>query len=339
VAGRGSSRGGVTVLVAITLVPLAVACGVIGLAAAAVVGAPAQDTGGPVEGIPAEYLAAYRGAAARFHFGSDGWSYLAAIGKIETDHGRSTAPGVHSGQNAHGCCAGPMQIHNGFGSGGGTWGKFKVDGDGDGRLDIYDPEDAIATGAHYLSASGAPQDWRRAVYTYNHAGWYVDDVFAQAAEYRRAVVVPIVTGAPRRRWLAPVPGFPGERCDARIVPDVTALIRTYGLTLIDCYGGPPHKPAGEHPLGLATDLAPRDGDWSRTERLARNAGWSPACAQSGCPGRGPFRVVLYNGYPGHGDPAHSPRPHLHLSWQHGPAAPFSRAPWVRTLLNSAASAP
>lgn len=31
-----------------------------------------------------------------------GWSILAAIGKIETDHGRSTLPGSRSGENAAG---------------------------------------------------------------------------------------------------------------------------------------------------------------------------------------------------------------------------------------------
>ena len=56
-----------------------------------------------------------------------------------------------------------------------------------------------------------------------------------------------------------------------------------------------------------------------------------ACAATGCPGRGPFRVVLYNGYPGHGDPRHSRIPHIHLSWQHAPAQPFTPAAWVRAL--------
>ena len=86
------------------------------------------------------------------------------------------------------------------------------------------------------------------------------------------------------------------------------------------------------PLGLAADLVPVDGDWNRTLRLATAVGWLPSCASAGCPGRGPFRVVLYNGYPGHGDPAHSATPHLHLSWQHAPAAPFTRAAWVHVLI-------
>jgi hypothetical protein len=336
-AAARAERSGAVLAVLVGLVGLAVACVLMGAIASAVVGEASPTTPGEsVADIPAEYLAAYRTAAARLELGADGWSYLAAIGKVESDHGRSKAPGVSSGQNAYGCCAGPMQIHNGFGSGGGTWGAYKTDGDGDGRLDIYDPDDAIATAARYLRASGAPADWHRAIFAYNHAGWYVDEVERQAAEYRRAAVSepPPLTNQPPSGsgWLAEVPGFPGERCDARIVPDVVALVAKYGLTVIACFGGAPHKIAGEHPLGLALDAAPRDGDWRRTEQLARDAGWGPSCAANGCAGRGPFRVVLYNGYPGHGDPQHSRTPHLHLSWQHGAAPPFTPAPWVRTLL-------
>jgi hypothetical protein len=304
---------------------------------AALVGAvaPEPPSTRAVAGIPPAYLAAYDRSAQRFELGPDGWSYLAAIGKIESDHGRSTAPGVRSGQNAYGCCAGPMQIHNGFGSGGGTWGAFKVDGDDDGREDIYDPDDGVATAAHYLRVAGAPQDWRRAVFAYNHAAWYVDQVLRQAASYRDGAAtsqLPADGG-----WLAEVPGAPGERCDRRIVADVVMLLSRFGLRLTDCYGGAPHDRDGEHPLGLATDLVPKDADWDRTLSLAEAYGWAPACAAAGCPGRGPFRVILYNGYPGHGDPAHSSIPHLHLSWQHAPAEPFTAAAWVRVLLAPGAS--
>jgi len=311
---------------------------VLGTIAAGVLGALSQasESTGPsgVPDIPPEYLAAYKASSTRFRLGDDGWSYLAAVGKIESDHGRSSAPGVRSGQNFHGCCAGPMQIHNGFGSGGGTWGAFKTDGDGDGRRDIYDPDDAIATAARYLHTSGATGDWRTALFAYNRSNRYVDDVLAQAAAYRSAAARALPQPDPvagNGDWLSPVPGFPGERCDRRIVADVVLLTRGYGLNLMDCFGGPPHDSRGEHPLGLAADLVPVDGDWNRALALARAAGWSPACAASGCAGRGPFRVVLYNGFPGHGDPAHTSTPHLHVSWQHSPAPPFTRAGEVLVL--------
>jgi hypothetical protein len=292
-----------------------------------------------LDGIPPEYLAAYEAAAERFDLGPMGWSILAGIGKVESDHGRSSAPGVASGQNTNGCCAGPMQIHNGFGAGTGTWGAYAVDGDGDGRLDIYDIDDAACTAAHYLRASGAPSDWRKALFAYNHDNAYVAQVLDLATGYRDAARssdgADIATG--NGTWLASVPGFRDERCDARIVADVVALTQEFGLRLTACFGGAPHATDGEHPLGLAADLVPVDGDWTRTLRTATAFGWLPSCAAQGCPNRGPFRVVLYNGYPGHGDPAHTSTPHLHLSWEHAAAAPFSRAAWVRVLLPPARS--
>ena len=331
-------RGGTVIAVGVGVMVLAAACLLAGVLARAVVGAGLASEG-PVGDIPPDYLSAYRVAASRFELEPDGWSYLAAIGKVESDHGRSTAAGVRSGQNFHGCCAGPMQIHNGFGSGGGTWRAYRTDGDGDRRLDIYDPDDAIATAARYLRANGAPADWRAAAFAYNHAAWYVDQVVEQAAKYRRAAQRPTaVLPAAGETWLADIPGFPGERCDARIVPEVVVLARAYGIRVTDCYGHG-HAVRGEHPLGLAIDAVPADGDWRRTEALARAAGWMPTCASHGCPDAGPFRVVLYNGYPGHGDPRHTSRPHLHVSWRHGPAAPFTRAPWVQSVLVPATAYP
>jgi hypothetical protein len=219
---------------------------------------------------------------------------------------------------------------------------YGIDGDGDGDRDVYDPADAIAGMANYLRASGAPGDWRRALFAYNRASWYVEKVLRQAAQYRASalaspsatVVGPLSAGS----WLAPLPGFPGERCDARIVNDVMVLIRAFGISVTDCFGGSPHALDGEHPLGLAVDAVPVDGDWRRTELLARRFGWRESCAATGCPGAGPLRVVLYNGYPGHGDPRHARHPHIHLSWQHGPTARFTPAPWVRTVFATAATA-
>jgi hypothetical protein len=135
--------------------------------------------------IPPEYLTLYRAAAAEA--GID-WAVLAAIGKVETNHGRSAAPGVHSGQNRHGCCAGPMQFFTDRAMAGGrtTWDAYGRDANGDGRIDVYDPADAIPAAARYLVANGAPKDYDRALFAYNHARWYVERVKAQAARYRDA---------------------------------------------------------------------------------------------------------------------------------------------------------
>jgi hypothetical protein len=50
--------------------------------------------------IPPGYLTLYRNAATVCP-GLD-WAILAAIGKIETNHGRSHLPGVHEGENTAG---------------------------------------------------------------------------------------------------------------------------------------------------------------------------------------------------------------------------------------------
>jgi hypothetical protein len=129
--------------------------------------------------IPPDYLRLYVAAARRY--GIDPW-ILAGIGSVETDHGRSPALGVHSGVNAFGCCAGPMQFSV-VGSPS-TWDRYGVDGNDDGRTSVYDPADAIPAAARYLAASGAPHDYDAALFAYNHAEWYVAEVLAKAAEYR-----------------------------------------------------------------------------------------------------------------------------------------------------------
>ncbi|MFL5781325.1 MAG: transglycosylase SLT domain-containing protein [Thermoleophilaceae bacterium] len=89
--------------------------------------------------VPADYLRIYKAAGA---WQGVSWRLLAAIGKNESDHGRSMAPGVHSGLNFANCCAGPMQICK-VASCGKTWQAYAVDVDGDGKWSVYDPEDAI----------------------------------------------------------------------------------------------------------------------------------------------------------------------------------------------------
>jgi hypothetical protein len=288
--------------------------------------------------IPAGYLRLYQTAGAGV---GGGWEYLAAIGKIETDHGRSTAPGVRSGVNTFGCCAGPMQFSVvGQPS---TWDSYGVDGNHDGRTSPHDPRDAIPAAARYLEASGAPADWNAAIFAYNHAAWYVADVKELAERYRGAAIgggLPVGSGNSQGltgagSWLAQVPGSTAV-CDRRIVPDVAAILRRYRLAAGDCFALSGHASDGEHPLGLGIDLVPGEGgSWALAAQAAHDFGWSSTCGASGCAGRlpSPFRFIGYNGYPGHGDPAHAGSgAHLHLSWQHTPARPGSPAARVQTLL-------
>lgn len=146
--------------------------------------ASAEDTGhggSPTElakrDIPPPYLRWYMDAAQTCPGLS--WAVLAAIGKVETDHGRSTLPGVRSGENYAGA-GGPMQFLAS------TWAAYGVDGNRDGRKDRHDPADAIHGAAKYLCANGAGKGGKqleRAIWHYNHADWYVRKVLAQAARY------------------------------------------------------------------------------------------------------------------------------------------------------------
>jgi len=64
-----------------------------------------------------------------------------------------------------------------------TWKAYGVDANGDGRADPYNPVDAICGAARYLRAAGGDTDLRSAIFTYNHASWYVDEVLLYARQY------------------------------------------------------------------------------------------------------------------------------------------------------------
>ena len=125
--------------------------------------------------IPPLYLQLYEQAAQ--HYGLD-WAILAGIGKVECDHGRDPDPScTHDGAVNSAGAGGPMQFLAS------TWATYGVDADGDGPPNRWDPADAIYAAANYLRASGAPSDYERAIFSYNHASWYVADVESWARKY------------------------------------------------------------------------------------------------------------------------------------------------------------
>ncbi|MDT0307224.1 C40 family peptidase [Streptomyces sp. DSM 44917] len=134
-----------------------------------------------MEDIPPENYALYT-AAAQTCPGLD-WTVLAAIGKIETDHGRSTLPGVASGTNYAGAM-GPMQfLQSTFDA---VVAEHPPPPGGATPPSPYNLHDATYAAAAYLCDSGARngQDLNAAIFTYNHAHWYVADVLAQATQYQ-----------------------------------------------------------------------------------------------------------------------------------------------------------
>jgi hypothetical protein len=126
--------------------------------------------------IPPRYLRLYLQAAQRYELD---WAILAGIGKVECDHGRDPDPSCdREGAVNPAGAGGPMQFLAS------TWARYGVDGDRDGRTDRWDPADAIYSAANYLRSSGAPGNYRAALFAYNHAGWYVAAVESWAARYR-----------------------------------------------------------------------------------------------------------------------------------------------------------
>lgn len=125
-------------------------------------------------GQPASYLQLFHESAARYCPGLS-WTVLAAIGQIES------ADGTNVGPSSAGAL-GPMQFLPS------TWAVWGTDGFGQkGPPDILNPYDAVPAAARLLCADGAAAGstaaLRSAIFAYNHATWYVNEVLALAAQY------------------------------------------------------------------------------------------------------------------------------------------------------------
>ena len=64
-----------------------------------------------------------------------------------------------------------------------SWEAFGLDANGDGRKDPYNPVDAICAAANYLKVAGGNKDLYEAIFAYNHADWYVQEVLLYARAY------------------------------------------------------------------------------------------------------------------------------------------------------------
>jgi surface antigen len=168
-------RGGILVA---ALLLLSTSCGG---TQALLAGHPSADA---VADIPAAILQLYETAGNDFGVP---WQILAGIGKVETDHGRSTLPGVLSGANSAGA-EGPMQFLPP------TFAQYALAG----HTNIYEPSDAVFAAAHMLAANGAtnPATVSHAIFQYNHDPNYVDQVLQWSVRYVQAATGPSLTGVP-----------------------------------------------------------------------------------------------------------------------------------------------
>ena len=100
-----------------------------------------------------------------------------------------------------------------------SWATFGVDGDGDGKADPFDIDDAAASAAKYLCRAGGGDlsneaNQRNAVYSYNRSTTYVDTVMALAAVYAGGAPIdgsPAPNGTPRSLPPIAAPTLPPAR--------------------------------------------------------------------------------------------------------------------------------
>jgi murein DD-endopeptidase MepM/ murein hydrolase activator NlpD len=132
------------------------------------------------------------------------WEVLASINKIETGFGT----------NLNLSSAGAVGWMQFLPS---SWEMYGVDANGDGRKDPYNPVDAICAAAGYLKAAGGNKDLYNAIFAYNHADWYVQEVLLYARAYGKlpSDLVGSLTG------LTEGAHFP-VAADARYADDISA---------------------------------------------------------------------------------------------------------------------
>jgi hypothetical protein len=177
--------------------------------------------------IPGTALIAYESAAKAVTCGLH-WSVLAAIGRVESNHGRfggtsvlgdgtvqpeirgiqldgragvatilDTDGGRLDGDVEYDRAIGPMQFIPS------TWVRYAADGNGDGTADPHNIYDAALVAARYLCADGAdlrvPEQLSAAVFRYNRSQTYVDMVLMLADQYRttRLIADPMRGERPR----------------------------------------------------------------------------------------------------------------------------------------------
>jgi soluble lytic murein transglycosylase-like protein len=123
-----------------------------------------------ISGVPPVLIPIYQRASAEYGLGPQGPAILAGINAVETAFGTNLGPSSAG-------AVGWMQFMPE------TWASYGVDANGDGVADPNNPEDAIYAAAAYLKAAGMPADTYGAIFAYNHADWYVEEVLANAGCY------------------------------------------------------------------------------------------------------------------------------------------------------------
>jgi cell wall-associated NlpC family hydrolase len=211
-----------------------------------------------LNGPPANLIPIYQAASNESGLNPDGPAVLAAINRVETNFGTFMGPSSAG-------AIGWMQFEPE------TWAEYGKGGD------PYNPHDAIFAAARLLKADGAPQNWYQAIFGYNHADWYVQEVEEYAKEYSGEVPANSSVGASQvsaaktergssvclqdvamTQDTAAGPPVPGAT--AKLLPNGRVAIPTEAppsvkamITAGNAIAGQPYVWGGHHELGSATN--------------------------------------------------------------------------------------
>jgi murein DD-endopeptidase MepM/ murein hydrolase activator NlpD len=169
------------------------------------------------------------------------WEVLASINKIESGFG--TNLNVSSAG-----AVGWMQFLPS------SWEMYGVDANGDGRKDPYNPVDAICAAASYLKAAGGNKDLYGAIFAYNHADWYVQEVLLYARAYGKlpSDLVGSLTG------LTEGAHFP-VAADARYADDISARAALKSSTTDSRVSGNAAEVISSSPTRRGINIFSREG--------------------------------------------------------------------------------
>jgi cell division septation protein DedD len=194
-------------------------------------------------GIPAAALSAYQRAESVINAADKScklsWQLVAAIGRVESDHGRfggnvlnakgvatpgiygialngkkntatirDTDAGQYDNDSTFDRAVGPMQFIPS------TWSVVGVDADGDGMRNPQDIDDAALGSAVYLCSGTGPSGdlstlsgQKAAVFRYNNSSSYVDLVLSIADNYLEGDFTSVPNNTTAAGFLTPLPGF------------------------------------------------------------------------------------------------------------------------------------
>jgi membrane-bound lytic murein transglycosylase B len=211
---------------------------------------PEDPASASANGIPAAAMAAYKRAEAVMAQADPGchlsWALVAAIGRVESDHGRfggnvlssdgvatpgiygllldgshdtaliaDTDGGSYDDDTTYDRAVGPMQFIPG------TWDIVGVDADGDGDKNPQDIDDAALATAVYLCAGtqdlGTREGQRAAVFSYNHSDQYVALVLTIMQAYLDGDFTQVADGLPVSTFI-PVKTAPDQPLQTGVKP-------------------------------------------------------------------------------------------------------------------------